>query len=114
MDDAQVEGYGNTFKAWSDDNIDVALTAIRDAMPMSKLTYVVYDFILYNCGIQHTSSFLSRCFEYGPNGLRACFRKHDSGHEKELNASSLQVLFFHRHFALAAERVVWVYKAAIL
>jgi len=47
-DDAQVEAYGNTFKAWSDDDIDVALTAIRDAMPMSKLTYVVFLFFCYS------------------------------------------------------------------
>ena len=141
-DDAQVEAYGNTFKAWSDDDIDVALTAIRDyayeqvnlrGLPfllllsqiyhslaqrsglqrlLAKDCQSIYDFILYNCGIQHTSSFLSRCFEFGPNGLRSCFRKHDRCLEKEHNASAIQVLFFHRHFALVVQRVVWAHKAA--
>ena len=79
---------------------------------LAKDCQSIYDFVLYKVGIQHTLSFLSRCFEYGPNGLRACLRKHDSGHEKELNAGSFQVMFFHRHFPLVAQRVVWVYKAA--
>ena len=43
--DSQVEAFGTTFAAWNDDDIDVALTAIRDAMPMNKLAYVV--FLLY-------------------------------------------------------------------
>jgi len=78
---------------------------------LAKDCQSIYDFILYKVGIRHSLSFLSRC-EIEPRGLRACFRKHDSGLEKEHNAGSLQVLFFHRHFALVVQRVVWVCKAA--
>jgi len=43
-DDSQVDTYGPTFRAWTDDQVDIALTAIKDAMPLSKIAFVVFQF----------------------------------------------------------------------
>ena len=40
-DDSQVPKYGPTFKAWGEDEIDSALAAIKESLPMNKLAYVV-------------------------------------------------------------------------
>ena len=43
-DDAQVPEYGPAFKAWTEDDIDAAFAAIKDACPWSQLAYVVLQF----------------------------------------------------------------------
>ena len=43
-DDAQVPAYGPAFKAWTEDDIDAAFAAIKDACPWSQLAYVVLQF----------------------------------------------------------------------
>ena len=40
-DDSQVDTYGSS---WTDDQVDIALTAIKDAMPLSKIAFVVFQF----------------------------------------------------------------------
>ena len=42
-DDSQVAKFGDAFKAWGEEEIEVALQAIQQAMPMNKLAYVVFS-----------------------------------------------------------------------
>ena len=40
-DDSQVQNYGQSFKAWGEDEIESALAGIKESMPMNRLSYVV-------------------------------------------------------------------------
>ena len=40
-DDSQVAKYGPSFKAWGEEEIEAALAAIKESLPMNKLSYVV-------------------------------------------------------------------------
>ena len=61
-DDSQIPKYGPTFKPWSEEEIETALAAIKEAIPMNRISYVVStafsakecesinDFIMYKIG----------------------------------------------------------------